>query len=101
MKATLTFDRYLLDSLMADLVGHDRRPSSFLVLMAIWAAGEGGAVALSYAQLASKTGLSKRSVQDAVTHLCGRELLHIDRRGATDTPRYRPLTPWKRWRRAD
>ena len=28
--ATVSFDAYILDTLMADLVGHDRRPSAFL-----------------------------------------------------------------------
>lgn len=99
MKPTVTFDRYLVETLMADLVGHDRRPSAYLVLIAIWAAEEGKPAALSYADLAARSGLSKRAVQDAIAHLHRRELLQVERRGATDTPRYRPLTPWRRWRR--
>ena len=40
-----TIDPYVIDTLMADLVGHDHRPSAFLVYLAILAAaGEGRAV---------------------------------------------------------
>jgi hypothetical protein len=99
MKTTAQIDTYILDTLMADLVGHDRRPSAYLTFLAIWSAGDGGQTALSYADLSRKTGLSKRSVQAAVTHLLRRELLEVAKDGVTDTPRYRPLTPWRRWRR--
>lgn len=84
---------------MADLVGHDRKPSAYLAYLAIWSAGEGGWTAHSYADLAQRTGLSKRCVQSAISHLHGRALLEIDKAGLTDTPRYRPLAPWRRWRR--
>ena len=99
MKSTLSIDLYVLDTLMGDLVGHDKRPSAYLTFLAIWAAGDGGRIALSYSELAERTGLSKRAVQDAVAHLAGRELIEVERPGATDTPRYRPLTPWRRWRK--
>jgi hypothetical protein len=70
MKTTVTeIDAYVLDTLMADLVGHDRRPSAFLVYLAIWAAGSGGRAALSYADLAARTGLSRRAAQSAVALL--------------------------------
>ncbi len=95
---TVTLDRYALDSLMADLVGHDRTPAAYLVYLAIWAAGDGGRTALSYTDLVARTGLSRRTVQSAVAHLSRRELLEIERSGPTETPRYRPLTPWRRWR---
>lgn len=45
-------DRYVLDTLMADLVGHDHRPSSFLVYLAITAAHADGRASFSHAQLA-------------------------------------------------
>lgn len=98
MTTTVRLDAYVLDTLMVDLVGHDRRPSAYLAYLAIWAAGEGARVALSYAKLAARTGLSKRATQDAVSHLCTRELIEVTRAGPTETPRYRPLTPWRRWR---
>lgn len=99
MKATTEIDAYVFSTLMADLVSHDRRPSAFLTYVAIWSAGDGKRVALSYADLAERTGLSKRAAQDAVAHLMRRELLECVKSGPTETPRYRPLTPWQRWKR--
>ena len=95
-----TMDAYVLDALMRDLVGHDHRASAFLVYLTLTAAFEEGAPRLSHAQLAERTGLSKRSVQGAVLHLVDRNLLHVTKRGATDVPRYEPLTPWRRRRSA-
>ena len=95
-----TMDAYVLDALMRDLVGHDHRASAFLVYLVLAAASEDGAPRLSHAQLAERTGLSKRSVQDAVLHLVDRDLLRVTRRGATEVPRYEPLTPWRRRRSA-
>ena len=89
-----TVDAYVLDALMRDLVGHDHRASSFLVYLAL--TSDGGAPCLSHAQLAERTGLSKRSVQNAVLHLVDRNLLHVTKRGATDVPRYETLAPWRR-----
>ncbi len=94
-----TLDAYILDALMRDLVGHDHRASAFLVYVVLTAASE-SAPRLSHAQIAERTGLSKRSVQDAVRHLVDRNLLRVTRRGATDVPRYEPLTPWRRRRSA-
>jgi hypothetical protein len=98
MSATFhVLDSYVVDTLMADLVGHDRRPSAFLVYLAIFAAaGPQGRAGLSYVQLAERTGLSKRAVQDAVKALARRGLIEASRRGPTDTPQYRPLAPWRR-----
>jgi DNA-binding FadR family transcriptional regulator len=89
--------RYVLDTLLPDLVGHDRRPSAFLIYLAIVAGvGENGRTALSYAQLAERTGLSRRAAQSAVSLLQRRELVRIARRGPTDVSEYEPLTPWRR-----
>lgn len=89
-------DRYVIDTLMADLIGHDRRPSAFLVYLAIVAEAGEGRAALSYLQLAERTGLSKRAAQDAVKALANRGLVEVVRRGPTETPQYRPLSPWRR-----
>jgi predicted DNA-binding transcriptional regulator len=89
-------DRYVIDTLMADLVGHDRRPSAFLVYLAILAVAGEGRAALSYAELAWRTGLSKRAAQDAVKALAKRGLIEVVKRGPTETPQYRPLSPWRR-----
>ncbi len=89
-----TLDAYVLDALMRDLVGHDHRASAFLVYLAL--TPNHGAPRFSHAQLAERTGLSKRSVQDAVKHLVDRNLLRVTKGGATDIPRYEPLLPWRR-----
>jgi len=89
-------DRYVIDVLMRDLVGHDRRPSAYLVYLAVSAAAGEGRAWLSLAQLAEHTGLSKRAVQDAVKHLVRRGLLAVSRDGQTETPRYEALKPWRR-----
>jgi DNA-binding transcriptional MocR family regulator len=90
-------DPYVLDTLMADLVGHDHRPSAFLVYLAIIAAAsDGGRAALSHAALAERTGLSRRTVQSAIAALRRRSLIETLRGGPTETPEYRPLSPWRR-----
>src|ERR1700761_7807661 len=89
-------DPYILDTLMADLVGHDHRPSAFLVYLAIQAASSQGRAALSHAELAGRAGLSKRSVQNAVAHLRRRELIATRQDGPAEIIDYRPLTPWRR-----
>jgi DNA-binding MarR family transcriptional regulator len=91
-------DRYVLDTLMVDLVGHDRRPSAFLVYLAIVAAHADGRANLSHAELAQRTGLSRRAVQGAVEALQKRELIEASRQGATEAATYVPLTPWRRQR---
>jgi len=77
---------------MRDLVGHDHRASAFLVYLVL-AASEDGALRLSHAQLAERTGLSRRGVQEAVLHLVERNLLQVTKRGAADVPQYETLTP--------
>ena len=65
----LTLDAYIIDTLLADLVGHDRQPSAFLVYLYLWRRTHGAGrprVQISLADLADATGLSKRSVQDAL-----------------------------------
>jgi hypothetical protein len=93
---TYAFDDYVIDTLMRDLVGHDRRPSAYLVYLSLAAAAGEGRASMSLAQLAEQTGLSKRGAQTAVAHLKRRGLLVQTRAGATDTPRYEALKPWRR-----
>lgn len=92
MDSHLHIDRYVVETLMPDLVGHDHHPSAFLVYLALTAAP---ASPLSYSQLAELTGLSKRAVQDAVARLKRRELIETTSAGPTEPPRYRVLTPWR------
>ena len=95
----LYLDPYVADTLLRDLVGHDRRPSAYLVYVYLWGltAGRAGARAeLSLGRLAEEAGLSKRAVQVAVAHLERRKLLRVDRPAATAIPAYEVLRPWRR-----
>jgi hypothetical protein len=92
-------DPYLVDTLLPDLVGHDRRPSAYLVYLVLWrrAHGESGEpreVALSLRTLTEVTGLSKRAVQDALDHLARRRLVTSTRETATAIARFRVHRPW-------
>ena len=89
-------DRYVIETLLPDLVGHDHCPSAILVYLVILAEAGDGRVALSHAQLAERTGLSRRAVQNAIGLLGRRQLIEISRGGATEISRYRPLSPWRR-----
>lgn len=89
-------DAYVLDTLMRDLVGHDRRTSAFLVYLSVFASADGGVARISHAQLAERTGLSKRSTQDAVLHLIDRGLLKAEKAGPTEVARYEILSPWRK-----
>ncbi len=92
----LTLDEYVVDVLMRDLVGHDRRPVSFLVYL--WLAAEqqrqGQAVSISYQQLAESVGISKSSAQAAAGWLARRKLIAVSKTSFTATPSYAVQTPW-------
>jgi transcription initiation factor IIE alpha subunit len=90
------FDRYAIETLMGDLVGHDRRPSAYLVYLMIAAKNADGVKGLSHAELAEATGLSRRAVQDALAHLSRRRLVEIRRFSPTETALLTALAPWKR-----
>jgi hypothetical protein len=94
----MILDDYLVEVLMRDLVGHDRKPVAFLVY--VWLSAEQQKhrtvpVQISYQDLAESIGVSKSSVQAAVGWLVRRKLLVASKRNATATPRYSVLTPWK------
>jgi hypothetical protein len=90
-------DEYVIDVLMRDLVGHDRRPVSFLVYLWLAHAQKPGhaAVQVSYQALAESIGVSKSSVQSAVSWLIRRKLLAVSKENATATPCYTVLSPWR------
>ena len=94
----MQLDSYVTDVLMRDLVGHDRRPASFLVYL--WLAAEqqrrGSAVDISYQELAESIGISKSSAQSAVGWLLRRRLLAVTKANVTATPSYRVQSPWTR-----
>ena len=93
-----TLDDYVVEVLMRDLVGHDRRPVSFLVYL--WFMTEqqrrSDTVQVSYRELAECIGVSKSSVQAAVYWLSRRKLIAINKENSTATPRYTVLRPWTR-----
>jgi hypothetical protein len=92
-------DPYVLDVLMADLVGHDRQPSAFLLYLRLWRITRGGrhvSPPLSLRALSEQTGLSKRAIQDAVDRLERRQLVVTHRTMPTAVPTYRLLRPWQR-----
>jgi hypothetical protein len=93
----LQLDEYITDALMRDLVGHDRRPVSFLVYL--WLSAEqqrrNGAVSISYRDLAESVGVSKSSAQAAVGWLVKRKLLSVAKVSVTATPSYTVQKFWK------
>ena len=101
---TLPIDEYILDSLMPDLVGHDRQPSAFVVYLNLWRQTHGngqGTAQVALQDIAEATGLSKRSVQDAVGWLAKRRLVSISRASITAVPVYTVLRPWRRQDHSD
>ena len=68
--------------------------------MYLWLAAEHqrreGVVQISYAELAENIGVSKSSVQAAVSWLVRRKLLAASKENATAVPRYTVLSPWRR-----
>jgi hypothetical protein len=96
----IPIDDYVIDVLMRDLVGHDRRVVSFLVYL--WFTSEQGkeqrkgpVIEASYRQIAECIGVSKSSAQAAVGWLIKRKLLVSTKKTVTATPRYKVLTPWR------
>jgi len=90
-------DDYVTDTLLRDLVGHDRSASAFVVYLFLWtrcARERRGKARLSHATIASETGLSKSAVQAALRILHRRKLVHSERRHQTDTPEHAVLRPW-------
>lgn len=95
----IAVDTYVFDTLMRDLIGHDRAPSAFVVYLHLWrqSIGSGGvSIQTSLRDIAEATGLSKRGVQDALTILSRRQLVGIARTSITDIPVYTVKRPWKR-----
>jgi hypothetical protein len=94
-------DDYIIDTLMPDLVGHDRRPTSFLVYL--WLASEQSrrrkAVQISYQEMAESIGISKSSAQSAVGWLLRRKLISATKEHVTASPTYTVNKPWARTRR--
>lgn len=95
----VSFDAYVLDTLMRDLVGHDRSPSAFLIYLTLWRRTGGRrrrGAAMSHRELAEETGLSKSAVQAALRLLTRRKLVVSKRASATAVPEHFVLKPWVR-----
>lgn len=96
---TISLDAYILDSLMPDLVGHDRQPSAFLVYLSLWRQTHGSRrlnAGISLVDLAETAGLSKRAVQQALKTLVRRRLVSVSRESLTAIPVYTVHQPWRR-----
>ena len=92
-------DAYVVDMLMPDLVGHDRRPATFIVylfLLRLAARSRRDSVSVSLQTVATKTGLSKSTVQAAMRHLRRRRLLDPAVTATVTDPARRILRPWIR-----
>src|SRR5215207_8385159 len=90
-------DPYVVDTLMQDLVGHDHRPSAFIVYLFFLrqcAAEPAGSSRASLARIAEATGLSRRAVQDAIALLRRRKLLSVASDAPTAVPEYVARQPW-------
>jgi hypothetical protein len=99
VRDVVPIDRYVIDTLMQDLIGHDRAPSAFVVYLYLWrhsVAERATTVQASLREIAEGTGLSKRGVQEALGVLARRRLIGIARTSITDVPVYTVNRPWAR-----
>jgi hypothetical protein len=98
MQKTIPIDDYILDTLLRDLTGHDRKPAAFLVYL--WLTGEQARrrspVAISYLELAQNTGLSRSSTQASIRWLLRRKLLTSTKANATAVPVYTVQFRWRK-----
>lgn len=95
----LGIDTYVVDVLMPDLVGHDRRPASFIVYLFLLreaSRARRDSVSVSLQSIATRTGLSKSTVQAALRHLRSRRLLDPAVVATVTDPVRRILRPWVR-----
>lgn len=95
----IRIDRYVLDTLLGDLVGHDKTPAAFVVYVHLWNRTFGEkkkSVRASHGDIAGETGLSKSGVQAALRHLVRRRLIKSVRETQTATPEHFVLRPWRR-----
>jgi hypothetical protein len=90
-------DAYVLDSLMPDLVGHDRHASAFIVYLYLWRRTRGGSrpTVVSHRMISDGTGLAKRSVQEAFRRLERRGLLDVKRASVTAAPIVTLCCDWR------
>ena len=95
----IALDAYVVDGLLPDLAGHDRRLSAFVIFLYLYrhaAERPNWCVHLSHQAIASATGLSRSAVQSALAHLERRQLIATSRAHPTAVPLHRVLRPWLR-----
>ena len=99
MAKRLRLDPYIVDTLMRDLIAHDRAPSAFIVFLWLWrqthAQGR-DKIGASLADIADATGLSKSSIQSAIRRLSRRRLVTASKLGPTFAPSYQVNETWRR-----
>ena len=99
MAKRLGLDPYIVDTLMRDLIAHDRSTSTFVVFLWLWrqthAQGR-DKIGASLADIARATGLSKSSVQNAMRRLSRRRLISASKAGPTVAPIYQVNETWRR-----
>jgi DNA-binding transcriptional ArsR family regulator len=93
----ISVDSYVFDTLMPDLIGHDRRPAAFIVFLFLWrkTKSAGRPTVQSISMIASETGLSKSSVQNALRWLRHRGLIDVKRKSPTATPVFTLVCRWR------
>lgn len=94
----IPLDPYILDHLMPDLIGHDRKPAALVVYLHLYRRAPRPAWSLraSHQAIASATGLSRSAVQSALAHLNRRQLVLSTRASPTAVPLHKVLRPWTR-----
>jgi phage replication O-like protein O len=97
--AAVSVDAYVIDTLMRDLIAHDRSPSSFVVFLYLFRRTHGAAkptARVSHQMLSEATGLSKSAVQSAIKNLVRRRYLKAHRASPTAVPEYAVHCSWRR-----
>jgi DNA-binding MarR family transcriptional regulator len=97
-KQSVPIDDYVVDVLMRDLIGHDQKPSAYLVYLHLYAEAartKWRPISASVRTIADVTGLSKSAVHAALTHLRRRRLIATAADHATATPRHSVLRHWR------
>lgn len=95
---TISFDDYVIDVLMRDIVGHDRQPAAYLTYIYLYglaARRQWRPVITSLRDLADGTGLSKSAVQVALESLRRRQLIATSSAHPTAKPSHRVLRQWR------
>src|SRR5205809_1847033 len=91
-------DAYVLDLLLRDLVGHDKRPAAFLVYLFLYGAAARSRwrpVRASLRDIAEATGLSKSAAETALKILRRRHLVTTQTSFRAARRRHQVLRHWR------